>query len=113
MRTVDANELSLSDLVGAIATSKNGNTVIIYYVGDVIPQLPGPTPQEVAAAEARRIKNSEDSEAARQYDKLKNLIQMSPAEVKAWVAANVTNLAQAQDAIATLAVAVSVLGRRI
>jgi hypothetical protein len=33
--------------------------------------------------------------------------------VTAWVAANVTNLAQAQDAIATLAVAVSVLARRL
>ena len=30
-----------------------------------------------------------------------------------WVAANVTTLAQAQDAITTLAIAVSVLGRRL
>jgi hypothetical protein len=38
---------------------------------------------------------------------------MTPDQVVAWVAANVTNLAQAQDAIATLAVAVSVLSRRL
>ena len=37
----------------------------------------------------------------------------APDEVKAWVTANVTTLAQAQDAITTLAIAVSVLGRRL
>jgi hypothetical protein len=54
-----------------------------------------------------------DAEAARSYAKLKALVAMTPAQVQAWVAANVTNLAQAQDAIATLAVAVSVLARRL
>jgi len=38
---------------------------------------------------------------------------MAPDEVTAWVTANVTTLAQAQDAITTLAIAVSVLGRRL
>jgi hypothetical protein len=54
-----------------------------------------------------------DEQAARQYGKLSALAAMTPAQVQAWVQANVTNLAQAQDAIATLAVAVSVLARRI
>lgn len=47
------------------------------------------------------------------YDKLKALMNMTPAQVQAWVKVNVTTLAQAQDAIATLAIAISRLARRI
>jgi hypothetical protein len=54
-----------------------------------------------------------DVVAAKQYAKLRALVQMTPAQVQTWVSANVTNLAQAQDAIATLAIAVSVLARRL
>lgn len=54
-----------------------------------------------------------DKEAARSYAKLRALAAMSPAQVQAWVGANVTTLAQAQDAIATLAIAVSVLARSL
>ena len=54
-----------------------------------------------------------DAAAARSYAKLTALRAMTPAQVQAWVAANVTNFAQAQDAIATLAVAVGVLARRL
>ncbi len=54
-----------------------------------------------------------DAAAAKAYAKLAALMTMTPAQVQAWVAANVTNLAQAQDAIATLAIAVSVLARRL
>ena len=50
---------------------------------------------------------------AKNYAKLKALMNMTPAQVQAWVQANVTNLAQAQDAIATLAIAISRLARRI
>ena len=52
-----------------------------------------------------------DRAAARAYVKLNALKNMTPAQVQAWVAANVTNLAQAQDAIATLAIAVGILAR--
>ena len=54
-----------------------------------------------------------DAAAARQYTKLRALREMTPAQVSAWVDANVTNLASAQDAIKTLAIAVSVLARRL
>jgi hypothetical protein len=54
-----------------------------------------------------------DAVAAKAYAKLNALKTMTPAAVQAWVAANVNNLAQAQDAITTLAVAVSILARRI
>lgn len=54
-----------------------------------------------------------DAAAAKAYAKLTALKSMTPAQVQAWVAANVTNLAQAQDAIATLAIAVSLLARSL
>ena len=62
---------------------------------------PNPTPDEV------------DRAAARAYAKLTALKGMTPVQVQAWVAANVTNLAQAQDAIATLAIAVGILARQL
>jgi hypothetical protein len=54
-----------------------------------------------------------DAAAAKEYARLQALMGMTPAQVQAWVTANVTNLAQAQDAISTLAIAVSVLARRL
>ena len=54
-----------------------------------------------------------DAVAARQNAKLAALAAMTPAQVSAWADANVTNLATAQDAIKTLAIAVSVLARRL
>ena len=54
-----------------------------------------------------------DAGAARQYAKLQALKGMTPAQVSSWVDANVTNLASAQDAIKTLAIAVSILARRL
>lgn len=61
----------------------------------------------------RRTKDETDASAAKQYAKLQALVGMTPAQVTAWVDANVTNLSQAQDAIKTLAIAVSVLARKI
>ncbi len=54
-----------------------------------------------------------DTEAARAYAKLAALRSMTPAQVASWVDANVTNLAEAKDAIKTLAIAVCVLARRL
>ena len=80
----------------------SGKTLLIY-TGEDVP--PGPDPQEV--------KDAADAYAAKTYKKLENLCKMTPDEVAAWVSANVTTLAQARDAITTLAIAVSVLGRRL
>lgn len=54
-----------------------------------------------------------DELAARQYIKLQALKAMTPAQVKTWVTNNVNTLADAKDAITTLAIAVAVLARRI
>ena len=62
---------------------------------------------------AQQVKDAADAVSANSYAKLTALRGMTPAQVQVWVAANVTNLAQAQDAIATLAIAVSILARRL
>ena len=80
----------------------NGKTLFVYTGKDV---PPGPTAEE--------IKDAEDAYAAKQYAKLKNLIKMTPDEVQTWTAANITNITQARDAITTLAIAVSVLARKL
>ena len=73
---------------------------------------PAPTAEEVQrAAEAAKL--AADRTAAFAYSKLVSLSDMTPAQIQTWITANVTNLAQAQDAIATLAIAVSVLARRL
>ncbi len=61
----------------------------------------------------REHRHADDINVATQYAKLRALADMTPAQVSAWVDANVTNLATAQDAIKTLAIAVSVLARRL
>lgn len=57
--------------------------------------------------------DEQDLAAAKAYAKLSALAAMTPAQVQAWVQQNVTNIAQAQDAIATLGIAVAILWRRV
>ena len=54
-----------------------------------------------------------DAKVARGNSKLAALAKLTPAQTQAWVSANVNTLADAKDVIATLAVAVSVLARRL
>jgi hypothetical protein len=57
--------------------------------------------------------DDQDRIDARTYSKLTALKAMTPAQVQAWVTANVTNISQAQDAIATLAIAVGIMARQL
>ena len=66
-----------------------------------------------ANAAAVVTKTVADSAAANANAKLIALRDMTPAQVQVWAAANITTMAQAQDAIATLAIAVSILARRL
>lgn len=84
----------------------------VYENGDTLPDLDWP-PSDNSAIAAQEVRDIQDAAAARQYAKLTALKSMTPAQVQTWVAANVTNLAQAQDAITTLAIVVSVLARRL
>ena len=79
--------------------------------GEVAPR-PDPTQDEIAAKE-KRIKDISDEDAAKSDAKLKAVMDMSPAEVRVWIGKNVGTLADAKDILATLAVAVSVLTRKL
>ena len=70
------------------------------------------TAEEVAAA-AKIARDAADAGAAKVDAKLNALAAMTPAQVRAWVAANVTNLADAKDVLSTLAVAVSIIARKL
>ena len=70
------------------------------------------TQAEIDAA-AARAKALTDAIAARADAKLAALGNMTPAQARAWVQANVSNLADAKDVLGTLAAAVSVLSRRL
>lgn len=74
--------------------------------------LPDPTQAELDAA-AARTKTMADATAAKADAKLAALGRMSPSDVRTWIAANVTNLADAKDVLATLAVAVSLIARKL
>ena len=54
-----------------------------------------------------------DATAAKTYGKLAALKGMTPAQVQALVDANVSTLADVKDALKTLAIAASILARRI
>mgnify|MGYP000370144949 CR=1 FL=1 len=75
--------------------------------------LPEPPTPEQIAAQAQAAMDRAAAVAAKADAKLLALSQMTPAQVRAWVAANVSNLADAKDALATHAVCVSVLARRL
>lgn len=74
------------------------------------------TPKEQASEDARLLstqtKDAERQEA-RAYAKLQAISNMSPTQVRAWVENNVNNLADAKDAIKTLAVAICILSRNL
>jgi len=76
----------------------------------------GNTPEPIdppTAEELQVIQDEVDAVEARTYTKLQALKAMTPSQVKSWVEANVKTLAQAQDAITTLAIGMSILARRI
>ena len=62
---------------------------------------------------AKAGKDNADAGNAKADAKLMAFAAMTPAQVRTWVAANVATLADAKDALATLAVAVSILARRL
>ena len=82
----------------------------LWYDGDRIVVFDG---DDFTARNPPASKDTQDEIEARKYGKLTALQIMTPAEVQAWVATDVKTLAQTQDAIATLAIAVSILARKL
>ena len=64
-------------------------------------------------AKTLEVQSAQDTQDAKQYAKLQALSTMTPAQVQTWVQNNVNTLADAKDALKTLAVAVGILARRL
>lgn len=79
--------------------------------GGIAPE-PAKTAGQIAV-EAAQAQAFTDAAAAKADNKLAALANLTPAQARAWIAANVTNLADAKDVLGTLAAAVCVLARRI
>ena len=60
-----------------------------------------------------RMETVEHAKESKEYAKLISLKGMSPSEVQAWVDSNINTLADVKDALKTLAIAASILARRI
>ena len=89
------SDLANSDWLVFKEWEKAGNTPL--------PQDPSPPPTQ----------DEIDATVARSYGKLIALKNMTPAQVQTWIDANITTLADARDALKTLAIAVGILARRI
>ena len=77
-----------------------------------IAEMPGKTAEQLAR-KAEDAKRAQDVADAKADAKLSALADMSPAQVREWVNAQVKTLADAKDVLATLAVAVSVITKRL
>jgi len=113
MRTItNLNQIRSTDV--RVEPSGPG-TWLVYERGDTLPSVPAPTPEEIADAAksaAEEARTEAEAVAIMKDPKLQAITKMTPTEVRAWVQTSVKDLAQTHDALATLAVAVSVLSRR-
>lgn len=81
--------------------------------GQTDPYVPSAEELQVQAAVAKQRAMETDKTVARQNTKLQALAEMTPAQVQAWVEANVRTLPDAKDLLGTLAIAVSILARQL
>jgi hypothetical protein len=65
-----------------------------------------------AAAAAVEAEDDAASETIRQDNRLRTLLTASPAQIETWIDNNVTNLAEAKEALAILALGLSMLARK-
>jgi hypothetical protein len=115
--TASTNIIRTTDGVFIPADNKNIDyQEYLSWVADGNTPDPAFTPEELAQQALDAIaaqKEHDDLVAAKAYAKLTALKNMTPAEIQTWTTANVTTLAQARDALTTLAIAVSILARRL
>ena len=105
-----------TDATNTVVFRNNGKyeSCLVSAIADWIALGNTPDPADPpTAGQVQSAKDATDAAAAKSDAKLVALATMNPAQVRAWVAANVNTLADAKDAIATLAVVDSILARRL
>lgn len=95
-----------NDAAGRVSGNAVSDPKHIWFDGQTIRVFTGADIPPAQAVDA-------DLVALHAYAKLKSLRNITPAQVSTWVDGNVTNLAQAQDAIKTLAIGVGYLIRQV
>lgn len=68
---------------------------------------------EEIAENYKRLKYEADAQVAKADSKLQEIAAMSPAQVRSWIEKHATDSGAIADVLATLAVAVSVLSRKL
>ena len=89
---------------------RSGNTLVFNQAR--ADQHAAATQQEALAA-TKAAQDATDAATAKADAKVAAIGAMTPAQVKAWVTANVSTLADAKDLITTLAVVISILARKL
>lgn len=104
----DNGSIILRKLDGAfIPKDFNNHEYREYLAWVALGNTPDPMPAYV------KTPDEVDADAVRAYPKLHALATLTPAQVATWVDANINTLADAKDALKTLAMAVGILARRI
>lgn len=114
LRVADSTKIPLLDQFTPPLTNKDGTLITsadfdAYKAWVAGGGVPDPAPDPATELTGDDL----DAYNAKAYPKLQALKTLTPAQVQTWVNNNVTDLASAKDAIKTLAVAVSILARRI
>jgi hypothetical protein len=96
-----------------LLTANADTTYTIYEQGDAA-LLPQPSAADIsaaAAAAALAAQDTADALAVKANNAVKTFVNMTPAQVDAYIAANVTNIATAVNMLQLLAKAVLILAR--
>lgn len=99
------NDITVVDVTGNVPNEgdvHNGGSSFSPYT---------PSPEELAK-QAQAAQDAQDKADAKADAQLKALLDMTPAQIDAWMASNVTTIAQARVVLARLAKAVAVIARR-
>lgn len=111
---------STNTVVARINVDGSGESKLVTEIDDWIAEGNTPEPAFTPAELAQQVvvatavqKDKDDLAAVKTYAKLNALKNMTPVEINTWMTANVTTLVQARDALTTLAIAVSILARRL
>jgi len=114
-------------IITVVAHADASNKVLLMDDGEPAPEgysaisdaeyaaLLASTPEHIAtlAAQAKAAQDAADAQEAREDAQLAAIAALTPAQAAQWIEDNVTNLAEAKNALKIMAKALCILARRI